>query len=312
MFRETTRPASGSGSTGDDATTVEKKAKPAPIVAIAVKDREGIKTLIPKVIESSGLKGAGLIAQTEKRDDTELISYANAFGYALVGDFLVVSTDVNAIRYVVDSYLNHQTLGSDTRFRNSTRWQPRQVLGQIYIAETMSTVAGAPLGITEINDQMREIISRLSPYNEPLTYALYNEGLGPIHEVHIPKNLLILFAAGFAAGTSNMSLEMNESMAQTALHSIVGAQETYKTTEGNGNYGTLDQLTTAQLISKEILQDRGYKIEMTVSGTRFEVRAVPTEYGKSGKRSFFIDETGVLRAGDLGGGPATISDKPVQ
>lgn len=312
MFKETTRPAAGSESIGDDATTVEKKAKPAPIVAIAVKDREGIKTLIPKVIESSGLKGAGLIAQTEKRDDTELISYANAFGYALVGDFLVVSTDVNAIRHVVDSYLNHQTLGSDTRFRNSTRWQPRQVLGQVYIAETMSTVAGAPLGITEINDQMREIISRLSPYNEPMTYALYNEGLGPIHEVHIPKNLLILFAAGFAAGTSNMSLEMNESMAQTALHSILGAQETYKTTEGNGNYGTLDQLTTAQLISKEILQDRGYKIDMTVSGTRFEVRAVPTEYGKSGKRSFFIDETGVLRAGDLGGGPATISDKPVQ
>jgi hypothetical protein len=40
--------------------------------------------------------------------------------------------------------------------------------------------------------------------------------------------------------------------------------------------------------------------------------AVPIEYGKSGKLSFFVDETGVLRAGDHGGGPASIADKPVQ
>jgi hypothetical protein len=313
MFKDTARPPASSESNPSEGTTApEQKAKPAPIVAIAIKDRERVKILIPKVIESVGLKGAGLIAQTEKRDDTELISYANAFGYALVGDFLVVSTDVNAIRHVVDSYLTHETLGSNSRFRNSTRWQPRQVLGQFYVAETMSTVNGVPAGLTEINEQMRDLILRLSPYNEPMTYALYNEGLGPLHEVHIPKNLLVIFAAGFASGSSNMSLEGNESMAQAALHSIVGAQESYKATGGKGSYGTLDQLTSAGLISKEMWQDRGYKIDMMVSGARFEVRAVPLEYGKSGKRSFYVDETGILRAGDLGGGPATISDKPVQ
>jgi len=39
---------------------------------------------------------------------------------------------------------------------------------------------------------------------------------------------------------------------------------------------------------------------------------VPVEYGKTGKLSFFVDESKVLRGGDHGGGPATVADKPLQ
>jgi hypothetical protein len=166
--------------------------------------------------------------------------------------------------------------------------------------------------MNEMSDKMRDVLSRLSPYNEPLTYALYNEGLGPLHELHIPKKVLVTFMAGFVLGSEAMSLEMNESMAQSTLRTVVSAQETYKATVGKGSFGTLDQLVSANLIPKEMLGNRGYKIDATTSATRFEVTAVPTEYGKTGKRSFFVDESGVLRGADLGGGPATISDKPVQ
>ena len=99
---------------------------PSPIIAIAVRDRDGVRALLPKVIGSFGLKGASLWAQTEKRGDTDIVSFAGTFSYAFMGNFLVLSTAPKDIRRVVDSYLNHDTLASDSHFRNFTRWQPRR------------------------------------------------------------------------------------------------------------------------------------------------------------------------------------------
>ena len=55
----------------------------------------------------------------------------------------------------------------------------------------------------------------------------------------------------------------------------------------------------------------GYKVEVNVMSNKFEATATPIEYGKTGRLSYFVDETGVLRAGDHAGGAATISDKPI-
>ena len=60
-----------------------------------------------------------------------------------------------------------------------------------------------------------------------------------------------------------------------------------------------------------MLDKYGYKFQMTTNSTGFEAVATPLEYGKSGKRSFFIDQSGVVRGDDHGGGPASIADKPV-
>jgi len=65
-------------------------------------------------------------------------------------------------------------------------------------------------------------------------------------------------------------------------------------------------------VQKDLLEKYGYQIELIVLGTKFEATAVPTEYGKTGKMSFFVDESAVVRGGDRGGSPATIVDKPVQ
>jgi hypothetical protein len=48
-----------------------------------------------------------------------------------------------------------------------------------------------------------------------------------------------------------------------------------------------------------------------LSGNKFEATAVPIEYGVTGTLSYFIDESGVLRGGDHGGGAATLADQPV-
>ncbi len=208
----------------DEAGTQSEKATvspmPNPVIAIAIRDRDGVRRLLPKVIESFGFKGASLLAQTEKRGDTEIVSYAGAVSYAFVGNFVLLSTAPKEIRQVVDSYLNHDTLASDTHFRNFTRWQPRQVLGQFYMSpKLMEGYRDFARSMdSSITDQIGDLLSRLSPTSEPLTYALSNEGLGPMHELRMPKNLALLIVASMVGATGqSSSAAANEAVAQSML-----------------------------------------------------------------------------------------------
>jgi hypothetical protein len=287
--------------------------EPAPIFAISVKDKEGVKRLIPKIIESLGMKGANLFAQTEKRGETEIVSYAGVFSYAFIGDFLVVSTDPAAARHVSDFYLEHQTLSSNSHFRNATRWQPRQVQGQVYLGPDLierynpiTGFSGAP-----VNGKMQEFLSQLNPVIDPVTYALSNDGMGPFHELHVPKSLLVLLTAGIASGIDATPLTTNESIARSLLQTVASAEATFQSGKGAGRFGTLDELISEGLVAKDLLEKYGYKIEVTVSSNKFEAIAIPVEYGTTGRLSYYVDESGLLRGGDHGGGAATIADKPI-
>jgi hypothetical protein len=291
-----------------------KKRAPSPVILISVKDKQAARALLPRIIDSLGFKGASTLAQTERRGDTEIVSYANALAYAFIGDFFVFSTDVAATRHIVDSYVNHQTLASDTHFRNFTRWQPRQVLGQVYVSPALmdSYRSWANDSTTLISDATRDFLLRLSPTSEPVTYALSNDGVGSLHELHVPKNLVLMAVAGISAEANQSPLMRNESMARGILYMITSSEERYRHEAGKGSYTTLDQLIAQGMLSKDMLENNGYKIELTVSGDKFEATAVPTEYGKTGKLSYFVDQTGIVRGGDHGGGPATAADRPVQ
>jgi hypothetical protein len=74
----------------------------------------------------------------------------------------------------------------------------------------------------------------------------------------------------------------------------------------------MKQLTDLKMFPQEVWDKYGYNCEVTVNGDQFEAVATPKEYGKTGKRSFFVDKTGVVRGDDHGGAPATVADKPVQ
>ena len=303
-----------SGQSGGDQPAPPPPSKAEPVIAISVRDREAVKALIPKIIDSLGFPGASSLGQTEKRGDTEFVTYGDAVSYAFVGNFLVVSPDTNSVRNVVESYLNHQTLASDTTFKNYTRWQPRQLLGQIYVSPALME---AYLGNTRdpgsaMPEKVRDFLSRLSLTAEPITYALSDEGLGPLHELHVPKNLVMLLVAGIAGDTNQPPQAVNEAIANSTLRTLASAELTYQSTVGNGNFGTLDQLIDQGLVPKDLIEKAGYKIELMVVGAKFEATATPIEYGKSGKMSFFIDESSVVRAADRAGAPATIMDKPLQ
>jgi hypothetical protein len=252
--------------------------------AIAIKDKEAIRALMPKLIEALGFKGAGSLAQTERREDTEIVSVANAFSYAFVGNFLILSMDTATTRYA-----------------------------QIYISPALMQgyKEWAESPITRVSEQTRAFLMRASSTAQPITYSLSNEGLGPLHEVHIPKNLVLMVVAGIASESNPPPAIQNERAAIGLMYMIASAEQAYKTKNGNGSCGTLEQLIAADMVSKEVLDKSGYRFEVTVTGDKFEVSAVPVDYGENGKLSLFIDQTMTLRGGDRNGAAATASDPPI-
>ena len=172
--------------------------------------------------------------------------------------------------------------------------------------ESYKTWAESPN--THVSEQTRAFLTRLSTTPQPITYSLSNEGYGPFHELHIPKNLVLMAVAGISGEINPPPMIANERGAISSLYMISNAQYRYKGSKGNGSFGTLEQLIAEQMVSKELLENSGYKFDLTVSGEGFEVTAVPVEYGKTGIRSFFMDKTFAIRGGDRNGAPATSSD----
>ena len=285
-------------------------ANSSPVVLISLKDKEAIRALMPKMVDALGFKGASSFAQTEKKEDTEIVSYLDTFSYGFVGNFLVLSTDAATIRYIVDSYLKRETLAGETNFKNFTRWQPRPAHGQVYVSPALmeSFKTGGDKN-KQSNDPANAVLAQLlAGPSQPITYSLSNEGFGPLHELHVPKGLLLLAVTGVSSGINPTPERQNEGMAIGAMMMIANAEETYKKT--SGSYGTLDQLMEAKLIPKEMIEG-GYKFEVFVTGDKFEAFATPVEYGKNGKTSYFIDQTQVLRGADHNGGSANSSDPSI-
>src|SRR5205085_3293501 len=254
------------------------------------------------------------LAQTERRGDSEVVNYAGFFSYAFVDSFLVVS-DSASVRRVVDAATNRQTLSSNTAFRAAHRWQPRETLGEVYVSPALmeSYQEQVRKQASTMDQGMRDFLMQLSPTSSAITYALSHDGLGAIHELHLPKNLILSMIAGTSAAATAMkqgSPEMNEMIAMSAMQMVVSGEASYKFDKGS--YGTIDNLVEQKLLTKDMLEKYGYNFQITASGTGFEAVATPVEYGKTGKRSFFVDQTGVVRGDDHGGGPATSGDKPVQ
>ncbi|HKO35184.1 MAG TPA: hypothetical protein VJV21_01815 [Pyrinomonadaceae bacterium] len=291
------------------------KPEPLPIVLIGIKNREAARRLMPRVFEGLGIGEANFLAQNERRGDSEIVNYAGIFSYAFVGNFLVLS-DSETVRKVADANTNRTTLGANNTFRSARHWQPRQTQGEIYVSPVLMEGYQEQIGkqAASMDQTMRDFLMKLSPKASAITYTLTHDGLGSLHELHLPKNLILAMVAGTSATMSAMkegSPEMNEMIAISVLHLIANGEENYKKTAGNGSYGSIDELVEHKMLGKEMLDKYGYRFVISTSSSGFEAVATPLEYGKSGKRSFFIDQSGVVRGDDKGGGPATVADKPV-
>ena len=111
----------------------------------------------------------------------------------------------------------------------------------------------------------------------------------------------------------------NEGAAIASLRTISAAEESYYSKRHV--YGTLAELSEQHLIEPDLAAGvhYGYNFSVRVSGYSvtnsvpdFEASAAPVDYGNSGRRSFLIDETGVIRAADIRGRQASRTVRPLE
>jgi prepilin-type N-terminal cleavage/methylation domain-containing protein len=97
----------------------------------------------------------------------------------------------------------------------------------------------------------------------------------------------------------------NEGSAQQSLRTMSSAEATYRSTAGNGNYGTVQDLVGQNLVDSVLGggAKSGYNFTTgtapTASTTDFVIAAAPVTYSgvtATGTREFCIDQSGVLTA----------------
>jgi hypothetical protein len=122
----------------------------------------------------------------------------------------------------------------------------------------------------------------------------------------------------FIAKTSQQknSPRLNEILTVGTLRQLYEAQKTYRDTVGNGAYGTFDQLYNANLIDIHLVSGRkfGYNFTFQINSNTelipptFKFFAVPVNYSKTGKKSFYFDNKCRLRGKDKDGDYANDGD----
>lgn len=293
------------------ATQTTPPARPAgPVALISLRDRDTLQRILPRVLLAFGMKQPNAAGQTLKQNGIEITSFGRG-ALAFIDNYLALAGDAESIRRVIAAHAGGQTLASTAEFRAATRWQPRPSLGQVYVSGALlrSLFANAK-GIAEQSPdaEFKTLLPHFSLDLGAITHAFVNEGDGPLHEVRVPRNLLPMFVAMETIESKEAPVRYNESNAMNRLTQLYEAQTAYSSTKGQGRFGTADELTAQKLLYKNFFETESYRIELSVSGNKFEATATPTEYPARGRRSFFIDETGTLRGGNKGGQRATAAD----
>jgi hypothetical protein len=132
--------------------------------------------------------------------------------------------------------------------------------------------------------------------------------------------LFVNLAFAASAYSQNALAAVNERFVMGDLEKIGAAQATYYSTTGNGNFGSFFQLQSAGLIDAVLAAGSkhryGFSLFVVQRGPgqspMFRVSALPQRYGKSGKRSFYFDQTWVIRGADKNGEEANVLDPALQ
>ena len=114
-----------------------------------------------------------------------------------------------------------------------------------------------------------------------------------------------------------LTITHNEAGALRSLQTLFACEATYQSTTGNGEYGTLDELRKQGLIDQVLVEGHRYGYRFRIrrekrsaeSPASLEITAVPRSYGRTGRRSFYMNESGVIYAADKNGAEATSADK---
>lgn len=97
-------------------------------------------------------------------------------------------------------------------------------------------------------------------------------------------------------------IDLNEDNMADVLKRLIGMEAVFAQAHG-GAFGEVKALVEAGLMSDDMFEPKssGYNFHLTVNGKTFVATAEPTRYGRTGKLSFWMDQTGAIKSADNGG-----------
>jgi hypothetical protein len=127
----------------------------------------------------------------------------------------------------------------------------------------------------------------------------------------------LLAASNFGQVTKGYAARFNENAAYRIVGQIVTAQYAFRSNVST-NYefaSTLEQLTSAGFLDQTLSSGEKYGYRFNVvaisatsqSGQQFRATATPLQFPKSGRKSFYSDQSGLIHAADIGGAVATVN-----
>ena len=295
----------------------EHEAEPGFVVIVSLNNPDRVREILPRALVAFGFAAPGTPQHAEKRKgfDIHTLGASDGFSYAIINNFLV-GGELKSVRHCVDSFDERQTLASTNVYRDAVAWQAKQKLVHIYLSDsimktTLEETKKRSGGSTD--PVVRALLAQLeTAETAPASYEATNEGDVVMHEVRLPISLVRTYALSLAVAARDSAVLINETMAVYALQRIAGAQSTYKDERKKRRFGTLEELVAEELLEKTFLENMEYKFELEIAGDKFEVSATPKTYGKTGRRSFLLDQTGTVRAADHKGQPANTDDPAVE
>jgi hypothetical protein len=307
-------PRGSAGAKGEKDEKEEPDAEPGPLYIASLNNAGKIREILPRVLVALGFVQPGTTDRPlEKRAGHE-IRAAGLFSYTIINNFLVLG-EPKAVRHCVDSFESRRTLAASDAYVDATGWQAKQKLAHLFVSDAV--LRGVvdetkKRSAASTDPAVRALLSQLETAEyAPATYEATNEGDVLIHELRLPLSLVRSYAMAVTVIAKDAPVLGNESMALYTLQRIAASELAYKDDRKKGRFGTLEELFAEELLEKNFVESMGYRFELRAGSDKFEATATPKEYGKTGRRSFFVDESGTTRAADRRGEPATSADPPV-
>jgi hypothetical protein len=303
--------------TGGEEKKEESDAEPGFLYLAALNNPERVREILPRALVVFGFASLSTPQRAERRKgfDIHVLGAGSGFSYTIINSFLVAG-ELKAVRHCVDSFDARQTLASTNVYRDAVAWQAKQKLVHLYLSDSIMKSALEQTkrrsgGSTD--PVVRALLAQLeAAETAPASYEATNEGDVVVHEVRLPISLVRSYALSLAVSAKDSPVLMNETMTVYALNRIASAQSAYKDERKKGRFATLEELMAEELLEKTFLENMEYKFELEVVGDKFEISATPKTYGKTGRRSFLLDQTGTVRAADHKGQPANTDDPAVE
>jgi hypothetical protein len=288
-------------------------------------DDEGRQNAPPKTEEqrqqerelrNQNALSAWAVMPTETYKKVEIKSiFAAHLGFS--EEYLIVADSKETIKQMLDAAEGGRAMTSDFNYSRA--------LSNLSGSSTTKVFVGPKLFDGILNDFIKSWVanpntlpsdlSARAQLNVPATAAAALESdQGSIKlELFSPLGIAGMFALWGFGSEVKSTTERKETEARYKLRQLAKAQKVYAKKHHN-LYASLETLAKMNDVDfkPESLKDEKnnyrFAFQLKPGGKGYEATATPIKYGRQGRKSFFIDESGKLREADKQGAVATVAD----